>query len=156
MNSSPLQIDNYTFIDVSVTSLIDNGLPEEAILLSREDIDYEVNTYSFEKTEDNRVALVRLMVKSAEDLNHYKFRIEMMCRVCFASGALDARPELLEDDDECEKILVINSANVMVGLVRERLHSTSSSMLCGPVMLPLVTMRNLNKRDPDSEADEGE
>lgn len=143
MKPSPLQLNGYFFTDDSVTCQYGPSLPDTEVVLDVGDIECEIQSLDKEEP-DPWVATIRLKVatKHSEEADslHYGFSIEAIGNIQFKDPGYEGR-----DSDFAERALVLNGANLLFGVIRERLHTKTATMMWGPLILPLVTFDGIRK-----------
>ncbi|WP_444897754.1 hypothetical protein [Microbulbifer sp. SSSA005] len=154
MKQSILQLESYKFIEFSVRC-DGNGELEDWPEAFKVD-DFEFSLEDLESDDELHQAFIRLTVSSkSEDLekssfgNFYSVKIVAIAQLSFSS---DAPARFLESKDTANKVLVMNGANILYGLMRDRLESLTGSMPWGGVILPLATFDGLMRtKEPKSE-----
>lgn len=151
MNQSILRLEHYTFLDFSVKCNLSAELEDMPDVFKVDDLDFKLEQFDSEQDEgEPRKATVKLSVKtkSSDDFSKssfsafYDVSIEVIGYLSFSE---DAPERYYQDHAAADNILVINGANILYGLMRDRLESITGSMPWGRVILPLATFDGLVK-----------
>lgn len=145
MKASILHLEDYVFTDSSVTCEFRDNWPDGPIHLEVNDIEFDIQCMDPNESDPPTLKTIRVKIKNAEEDScetcYYKFVFEALLRIDFREKEHGSK----YDKVAAERILVINATNLLYGAIRERLRSTTSSMLWGSIVLPLVTFDGLSK-----------
>ncbi|WP_406828144.1 hypothetical protein [Microbulbifer sp. ARAS458-1] len=159
MKQSILQLDHYTFVDFSVKCNLAAELEDMPDAFHVDDLEFSLEQFDVAQEEgEPRRATIKLNVKSkSEDISKdsfgsfYSINIEVIGYLAFTDEAPDGYKE---DPVNADKVLVFNGANILYGLMRDRLESITASMPWGRAILPLATFDGLVKTNvTQSEAE---
>ncbi|MBB3170151.1 hypothetical protein [Simiduia aestuariiviva] len=158
MNPSILQLEHYAFLSVEVRC---NPVAEFDRIpqgYSIEDVKFTLKQIERDEDEDGDTTIIQLRVQSNPESkdkegslsNFYEIDVEAIAYISFSDSAPERYKSVKETAD---KIKVINGANILYGVVRDRVDSITSSMLWGRVILPLATFDKVEKTVDTSESD---
>lgn len=150
MNSSPLQLRHYFFVESVCKAKSDypfeaieptHSLPADAVLTS---VDLLQNN------DDQSMFQVNLDIESIhEEAPSLPYEFKLLI-IGFFQVAKDFEPSNIEH------LVRVNGASVLYSAAREYLMMVTSRGPFGPVMLPTINFRLLRESDSDEHSDTGE
>lgn len=138
MSQMALQLDRYSFTHISVDAVQATDLEDLGEGLLTED-DFEIELQAIPDKDSEYSNWVQLAVSNDGDPHlamPYKIRVEGLIKVNFENEDEELTKEQRED------IAVVNGSLILYGAMRDRIFMLTSSMVYGPMQLPLIYFSN--------------
>lgn len=151
MTPSVLQLDDYVFTNISINCVSEDPAHSAEPVIKRENLKYSVQVFDNVDNSVGKWRVVRFQIDNSPDdcsTSCYKFNLDALARFSYNVEVLEETGINLPDP---ERILVRNAANIMYGIMREKLRSATATMVYGPLVLPLVTFEGLTRRVAKTE-----